>query len=912
MDRLKNKWTYIIIIAILLVLLLPQVIGTVKVTDTSRGLGDDGYPLTDTTYKDLEGAGKTFGIITGTDWGFKLKEFYPEGEFLSFDNFDDMYSALAAEKVDAAVAFESTMPSLKESHPDLAVIRDVLFTINDGFGTNTSEKGNTLNRELSEYFKAIKDSGEMSRLLDKWSDDKRAGNVMNDYHISGEKGTIKICTTGMWEPMTFYSGSKITGFFIELINGFCEKYGYSPDYEVASFQACITGLQTGTYDILADSVTFSEERAGLINISEPVYSDVYHLAVKTSVKEIEVPRAQVFFSGLENSFRRNFIEEGRYKILLKGLGRTLAISVMAVLFGTILGGLVCFLRTRKNEIASSFAYIYIRLFRGIPIVVLLMVMYYVIFNDAGLSAFWVSVIAFSLDFSAYSAEIFRSGIEAVPKGQALAAEALGFTKTRGFIKTVLPQALVSIVPVYSGQVVATVKISSVAGYISVEELTKVTDIIRSRTFDAFLPLITTAVIYFVISALLVKLLKIAQIKVAPGGHKVSPEISRAIEEYKTHLQKTDRHILQASLPKGGETIMEVTGLRKSFGDVTPLKDVTFTVKKGDVISVIGPSGTGKSTLLYLINRIMAPDKGRIILEGNDTTAPGYDLCSLHKRVGMVFQSFNLFEHLTVIENITLAQTEILKRDKAEAAKRALEILIQVGLSDKALTLPSQLSGGQKQRVAIARTLAMDPDVILFDEPTSALDPTMVSEVLSVIRKLAAEGNTMIIVTHEMRFARDVSNRIFFMEQGVIYEEGTPDEIFEAPKKDLTRRFIHRLKVFETVIGGGAFDYIDLMTQLEQFGFKNMIDRKKTRKMQLVSEELCCNTIPEYCSGNDDIRLVFEYNENEDRIHMTVSYEGEDRDPVDHTDELSRALILGACPEISFACDNGKCTIKAVI
>ena len=223
-------------------------------------------------------------------------------------------------------------------------------------------------------------------------------------------------------------------------------------------------------------------------------------------------------------------------------------------------------------------------------------------------------------------------------------------------------------------------------------------------------------------------------------------------------------------------MIELRHLRKEFEDVTPLEDVNVTIHSGDVISVIGPSGTGKSTLLRCINMLEPPTSGEIIVDGQVINDGKCDLNEIRKKMGMVFQSFNLFGHLTVIENIMNPQITLLDRTRQEAYDKAMYLLNTVGLSSKALNYPDDLSGGQQQRIAIARTLAMDPDIILFDEPTSALDPGMIGEVQSVIRMLAKSGITMMIVTHEMDFARKISNRVFFMDEGGIYEEGTPKEI----------------------------------------------------------------------------------------------------------------------------------------
>ena len=238
-------------------------------------------------------------------------------------------------------------------------------------------------------------------------------------------------------------------------------------------------------------------------------------------------------------------------------------------------------------------------------------------------------------------------------------------------------------------------------------------------------------------------------------------------------------------------ILRLSHLEKQFGTHAVLRDISFSVEKGEVISIIGSSGSGKSTMLRCINLLETPTGGQIFFEGKDITAKDVDLSRYRARVGMVFQQFNLFHNMSVLANCVSPQTTVLGRRKQEAEERAREYLSRVGMSAYLDARPAQLSGGQKQRVAIARTLAMDPDIILFDEPTSALDPEMVGEVLEVMQSLAQTGLTMLVVTHEMAFARDVSSRVMFMDDGVIAEDGLPEEIFRAPKQARTREFLSR-------------------------------------------------------------------------------------------------------------------------
>ena len=242
-----------------------------------------------------------------------------------------------------------------------------------------------------------------------------------------------------------------------------------------------------------------------------------------------------------------------------------------------------------------------------------------------------------------------------------------------------------------------------------------------------------------------------------------------------------------------DMILEIRHLSKSFGSHEVLRDIDFTVKKGDVTSIIGASGSGKSTLLRCINLLETPTSGEILYHGENVAGPKVNAAAYRSHVGMVFQSFNLFNNMTVLENCMVGQIKVLKKDKETARKRAMEYLEKVGMAPYIQAKPRQISGGQKQRVAIARALAMEPEVLLFDEPTSALDPEMVGEVLSVMQDLAQEGMTMPVVTHEMAFARDVSSHVVYMNQGVICEEGTPEQVFGNPQKQETQDFLSRFR-----------------------------------------------------------------------------------------------------------------------
>ena len=293
-----------------------------------------------------------------------------------------------------------------------------------------------------------------------------------------------------------------------------------------------------------------------------------------------------------------------------------------------------------------------------------------------------------------------------------------------------------------------------------------------------------------------------------------------------------------------------------------------------------------------------------------TGAGPRELSAIRRRMGMVFQSFHLFPHLTVMENIMLAPVELLGLSRQAAYQRGLDLLRQVGLAEKAMNYPDELSGGQKQRVAIARTLAMAPDIVLFDEPTSALDPTMVGEVLSVIRSLASQGLTMLIVTHEMKFARDVSTRVFYMDQGVIYEEGTPAQIFENPQTDRCRAFVHRLKTFHTEITSGAFDFLGTASEIDVFARKHLLGADQSLKFQQIFEELCVSVILPTLPPEGGWRLTFDAACREDgsQCEAVIRWAGVPFDPLTQGEELPVTLALAKTKDSRWICDGGGNTV----
>lgn len=334
------------------------------------------------------------------------------------------------------------------------------------------------------------------------------------------------------------------------------------------------------------------------------------------------------------------------------------------------------------------------------------------------------------------------------------------------------------------------------------------------------------------------------------------------------------------------TIISIKHLRKEYAKVVPLKDVNVEIHKGDVISIIGPSGTGKSTLLRCINRLETPTSGEIWVGDTNVCDPKANLNKIRQKLGMVFQSFNLFSHKTVIENVMMAPIDLRGLSRQQAYEEGIELLKLVGLESKAMNYPDELSGGQKQRVAIARTLAMKPEIILFDEPTSALDPTMVSEVLSVISNLAKNGMTMMIVTHEMRFARDVSSRILYLDDGIVYDDDVPSVIFGNPKKEKTRAFIFRIKDWNYEVDVPDFDFLQMMSDFEVFCARQFLSRKQIMQMNITFEEILRQNIGKISA------MRFSCGENGMQASLELDYGRSDSKPIisENNEELSQMIL----------------------
>lgn len=355
-------------------------------------------------------------------------------------------------------------------------------------------------------------------------------------------------------------------------------------------------------------------------------------------------------------------------------------------------------------------------------------------------------------------------------------------------------------------------------------------------------------------------------------------------------------------------MISVKNLCKSYDGLQILKDVNIDFPDGSTTVIIGGSGCGKSTLLRCLNLLEKPDCGTIEIDGEDiVTAKNVD--KLRQKLGMVYQSFNLFSHLSVLENIILAPMKVKKISKEEAISKAYELLKMVGMENRATHMPDQLSGGQKQRVAIARALAMEPEVMLFDEPTSALDPTMVDEVETVIKRLVDSGMTSIIVTHEMRFARNIASNILFLAEGGVYEEGSPDQIFDNPQKNLTRRFIYRSRMYEEALNKTDIDIYELCSRIRQYAIAYGLTRKQSKGIEYFCEELI---YPLIMFNNAVLRIIADENRNE--YSITAEFKGLNKDPLslECIDELGLSIVKAYSSSLNSSCINGIWQINATI
>ncbi len=521
-----------------------------------------------------------------------------------------------------------------------------------------------------------------------------------------------------------------------------------------------------------------------------------------------------------------FLSYAVSRFLLEGAVMAVEISVISMMLGLTLGLGLALMRLSRHAALHSPAWCYIWFVRGTPLLLQLVFIYDVLpAIGIKLDTFTTAVIGFSLNEAAFSAEIIRGGVLSVSRNQGIAAAALGMSGTLTLRRIIMPQAMRAILPGIANQAISMIKSTSIASIIFVNELTFRAEQIVGQNFKFFTVFTAAALIYLAMTSCVAVAQVVAekrfdflrergeggplawlmtrlgmrrppteaQIAAAPSA---AAPVAAAAEGLPALIGEICRDIADGD----SRAVVICRNVQKAYGDRQVLKSIDLIVNRGEVVVIMGPSGSGKSTLLRMINHLEPLDWGEITVDGKLVgyeRAPGGGLrpsgnlarARAEARIGMVFQHFNLFEHLSALENLIEAPIRVYRQPPAQARETALHLLAGVGLATHADHLPHRLSGGQQQRVAIARALAVSPRVILFDEPTSALDPELVGEVLGVIRGLAEAGMTMIIVTHEVGFAREVADRIVFMDDGLIVEEGAPDRLLDQPTQERTRRFL---------------------------------------------------------------------------------------------------------------------------
>ena len=454
------------------------------------------------------------------------------------------------------------------------------------------------------------------------------------------------------------------------------------------------------------------------------------------------------------------------KIFISGIVMTLPLAVISFVLAMILAIFCALIQYAKVPVMKYVVQFYIWIFRGTPMLVQLFIMYFGMQSiGVRISAITAAIIVFSLNTSAYCAETIRGSIESVPQGQMEAGLCVGMSYMQIMMHIILPQAFRSAFPSLFNNLISLVKDTSLAANITVTEMFMQTERIAGRTYQFMQLYIEVALVYLIFCTVLTWL--------------------QAWGEKKLNYYQAGRLSM---------ALLEFKDFHKSFGNLNVLNGMDLTVNKGDVIAILGPSGSGKTTLLRCINYLETADAGTMIFNGKSydlSNTSKKEISDLRKHTGFVFQNYNLFANKTALQNVTLGLTVARNISKEEANAIGMQMLEKVGMKDRATHYPSQLSGGQQQRVAIARALATNPDIIYFDEPTSALDPELIQEVLSVMKTLANEGMTMVVVTHEMTFAKNVSSHVILMEKGKIVEEGSSKNFFENPKQERTKDFLRK-------------------------------------------------------------------------------------------------------------------------
>ena len=462
------------------------------------------------------------GVMQGTVAVDYLKENYSGAEILEYDSISDAVQALKSKKVDYVMTVYSTAKNYEKSNDELYVLDDIRVDEDIAIAV---KKGNTeLRDKLDALVGKYKSDGTMDKILANWFGENGKEPAYDTSSIPENDSSAPVLTVGVAanrEPMCFVLGEGYGGVDIELIKRIAYELGMRTEFRDMNFSSLIPALENGKVDVVVSNIVYTEERANIVDFTQPYFDNPQVLLTRKTDEEILSEKSgwEQFWSNFKDSFTRTFITENRWKLVLNGLAVTIIISICAFIVGSIWGGVICALLRSKRKIANIPAKVYVRLLQGTPIVVLLMILYYIVFKDFDINAIVVAIIGFALNLGAYTSQIFKTAIESVDKGQIEAASAIGFNKFQVFIKIIFPQAARNALPVYKGEFISLVKSTSIVGYIAIQDLTKVSDIIRSRTYEAFFPLIATAIIYFLVTYIFIVLLNVLEKKIDPKRRK---------------------------------------------------------------------------------------------------------------------------------------------------------------------------------------------------------------------------------------------------------------------------------------------------------------------------------------------------------------------------------------------------------
>lgn len=463
-----------------------------------------------TSFDQLNAPSIRLGVQTGTTFDQLTAQRFPLAQVQMFNNGTDMIQCLSDGKLDAFAMDKLFAENFLHHISGLAIVPELLAPDEYGFAFPKTPEGDRMCAEMNAFLAKCRQDGTLEAVKNQWISDENTP-MPDASSLTGERGTILLALESNSPPCCFLRDNQVVGMDMDLIVRFCQEYGYGLEFRDMIFDAVIPSLN-GVCNMAACAISITEERKEQVNLTDPYYSGGIVMIVRDQRQQSKVS----FLDSLKSSFEKTFLRESRWKLVLSGIAVTVRISVLTALVGTLLGFGLCLLRRMDIKWLNGLLIAYVRILQGTPIVVLLMILFYIVFAKSSLSGQTVAVVAFSLNFAAYVSEIFRAGIESVDRGQTEAGLALGYTKTQTFLRIVLPQAAMQFLPVYKGEFISLVKTTSVVGYIAVQDLTKASDIIRSRTYEAFFPLIATAIIYFLITALLTSVLSALEFKIRPN------------------------------------------------------------------------------------------------------------------------------------------------------------------------------------------------------------------------------------------------------------------------------------------------------------------------------------------------------------------------------------------------------------